>query len=438
MATSTTTLSPFVYGRPVRSDEFLNRRGDLRTILNRLRHVESTAIVGEPHIGKSSLLLKLSDEDTQQAYLGEDAYQITTCLLDLHPIGNAYTPAAFWREVLEPLKETNAETGALPLLEAAEDAGYTRRSLEKLFNHLGENSWQLAMLLDEFERLLIHPNFQDPAFFALLRSLATRTGGLSVVTTSRLSVAEMNERGRALLDAGSPFFNHAIELRLRPFDEVTVGTLLERGGPAFSPEDRRFIRRIAGRHPFLLQAMSAMLIESNGNDRQIEAAERFYDLVSYHFDDLWRTLDDRTRTAAVVLSLVEMGGRASGQRWDCDEMEKVDAFGPELRKLAERGLAEPVDENWHSDNGNLFRWRDEKWTVGTQAFAWWVGDVIISESRRVPAYDEWLAEKRYRLFLTQEQWDLLIRTARAIPTSAVRGIGGLARSLFEELLRKRS
>ena len=107
MATSTTTLSPFVYGRPVRSDEFLNRRGDLRTILNRLRHVESTAIVGEPHIGKSSLLLKLSDEDTQQAYLGEDAYQITTCLLDLHPIGNAYTPAAFWREVLEPLMFCN-------------------------------------------------------------------------------------------------------------------------------------------------------------------------------------------------------------------------------------------------------------------------------------------------------------------------------------------
>jgi hypothetical protein len=184
--------------------------------------------------------------------------------------------------------------------------------------------------------------------------------------------------------------------------------------------------------------MAAMLLETDGSDRQAEAAERFYDLVSYHFDDLWRTLDDRTRTAAVVLSLFEVGGRALGQKWDCDEIEKVDAFGPELRKLAERGLAEPADERLHSGNGNLFRWRDEKWTVGAQAFAWWVGDVIISESRRVPSYDEWLADKRYRLFLTQEQWDLLVRTARAIPTSAVRGIGGLARSLFEELLRKRS
>jgi hypothetical protein len=65
--------------------------------------------------------------------------------------------------------------------------------------------------MDEFERLLVHPNFQSPDFFALLRSLATRTGGLSLVTSSRMSVAEMNERGRGLLETGSPFFNNFIK-----------------------------------------------------------------------------------------------------------------------------------------------------------------------------------------------------------------------------------
>ena len=42
---------------------------------------------------------------------------------------------------------------------------------------------------DEFEGLLTHPNFQDAAFFALLRSLATRTRALAIVLASRLSAA---------------------------------------------------------------------------------------------------------------------------------------------------------------------------------------------------------------------------------------------------------
>jgi len=46
---------PFIYGRPVRPGEFLNREAELRTIFNRLRNGESTAVVGEPHIGKRSL-----------------------------------------------------------------------------------------------------------------------------------------------------------------------------------------------------------------------------------------------------------------------------------------------------------------------------------------------------------------------------------------------
>jgi hypothetical protein len=440
MATDSSTLSPFIYGRPVRHDEFLDRKDELRTICNRLRHTESTAIVGEPHIGKSSLILKLMEEETQQAYLADEADNTISCLLDLHPIGSSYTPIAFWQEVLEPLDELEPssskkapESGLPALLKQARDAGYTRRTLEKLFNHLGEKGRRLALLLDEFERLLIHPNFQDPSFFALMRSLATRTGGLAMITTSRLSVAEMNERGRVLLETGSPFFNHTIEMRLHPFDKVTIGTLLDRAGQAFSPEDRRFIRRVAGRHPFLLQAMAAVLLETSGDDRYEVAAERFYERTSSHFDDLWRTLDDRTRTAAVILSLMELGGRALGDRFAYGEIEQADSFGPELRKLEERGLADMAGEGWQFDIEHLLLWQGEQWTVGTQAFVWWVRDVIITESRRVPAYDEWLANKRYTFLLTQQQWDLLVNTVRDLPQWAVRGVAGLARSLVQEL-----
>ena len=82
------TVSPFIYGRPVRPGEFLNRKPELRTIFNRLRNGESTAVVGEPHIGKTSLLLQLADPATRRVYLGDDARCLVVSPLDLHPIGS--------------------------------------------------------------------------------------------------------------------------------------------------------------------------------------------------------------------------------------------------------------------------------------------------------------------------------------------------------------
>jgi hypothetical protein len=431
--------TPFVYGRPVRPDEFVGRDHELRTIFNRLRNCESTAVVGEPHIGKTSLLLKLTDERTQKIHFGDDAQRLLVNLLDLHYIGNDYTPAAFWADALYTLCKHSdySSTSAITRLEQPAQTGYTPRHLELLFKRLADDGQQLVLLLDEFERLLVHPNFQDPTFFGLLRSLATRTGGLAFVIASRLSVAEMNERGQVLQAVtGSPFFNNMVNMPLGPFDERSAEKLLDQAGDALSPGDRRFVRRVAGRHPFLLQAMAATLLETSGDDRWACAAERFYEQIAFHFDDLWRALDDRTRTTAVILCLIELGGRAVGREFSCGEIERVDAFGPELRKLAKRGLAEQVGEGSQFDYDHLLLWQEERWTVGAQAFAWWVRDVVVTGIHQVPAYDEWLDNRAYRFLVTQEQWDRLVNAVRGAPGWALRDVGGLAQALFEELVQE--
>ncbi|NIV38117.1 MAG: hypothetical protein GWN58_54495, partial [Anaerolineae bacterium] len=101
-------------------------------------------------------------------------------------IGSDYSPAAFWKEVLEPLGKAVGDVTTAPLLKQAAECGYARRSLERLFASLGERGRKLVLMLDEFESLLGHPNFQEPGFFGLLRSLATRTGALVLITASRL------------------------------------------------------------------------------------------------------------------------------------------------------------------------------------------------------------------------------------------------------------
>ena len=247
----------------------------------------------------------------------------------------------------------------------------------------------------------------------------------------------MNECGRSLLEVGSPFFNNFIEVRLVPFDNETADALLNRAGDTFSADERRFIRRVAGRHPYLLQAMAATLLETAGNDRQVRAAKEFYNRIAFHFDDLWYTLDDYSRTAAVILSLVELGGRALGKDFAYGEIERVDAFGPELQKLAELGLAEQVGEGWQFDSRHLLLWRGQQWTVSAQAFTWWIRDVVIAGKRQVRTYDEWLERKAYRFLLTQEQWDRLVEAVRRMPDWAMRGVVGLARALIEELIGRK-
>jgi hypothetical protein len=425
--------NPFIYGRSVRRGEFLNREIELRTIFNRLRNGESMSIVGEPRIGKTSLLLKIADEESQKNYLGKDAKCLIVCPLDLHPISNDYTPVKFWTEILEPLQERPEITPiARQFIKKAVETNYTRRSLEQLFNHIGNGERKLVLLLDEFDQLLNHPHFQA-SFFALLRSLATRTGGLALVTASRLSVAEMNERGRALLDDnidyGSPFFNNMIDIHLGLFDEPTIDEFLNLAGDVFSLSDRGFIQTVAGRHPFLLQTMAAMLFEANGDSLHARAAERFYSQIVSHFDDLWYSMDDRTRTTAVIFSLFELGKPVVQQHPCYKEIEQIDAFGSELRKLVAWGLVARATENEQTS----FLWCEQHWTIETKAFAWWIYEVVISNSRRVAAYDEWLTDKQYRILLTQEQWDWLLQTIRDVTKWARSGIGVLAQTLFEEI-----
>lgn len=407
--------TPFIYDRPVRGEEFLNRELELLIIFNRLRHGASTVISGYPRIGKTSLLLKLTNSTTQRKYLGDEVHQFLFVFLDLRVISTDCTPSTFWEKALKPLQTCPPHATIAHLAEQAATANYSSRSLKRLFNRLGQQGARLVLLLDQFEWVLTHPNFKGPAFFGLLRSLATVTRGLAIVAATRLRVSEMNQKTWGL--KGSSLFNYMTQVRLRPFDEKTVDLLLDRGD--FEPSARAFIRRMAGRHPFMLQFMADTLLSTS--DIQT-TSERFYKGVAFHFDELWYRFSNRTRSALIILSLLELG--SGGETFNYEEMEQADIFGPDLPRLAYMGLADQVGLGWSVLGQNALVWRGERWSVSTQAFLWWVWDVVIAQSRRVLTYNEWLYHKRYRTLLTEAQWEELVstvRNARQFPKVDVRG-----------------
>ena len=96
-------LNPFLYGKPVPPARFVGRRDAVRTLFSRLYNGESTAIVGEPHIGKSSLLRYVMDDDVRAQWLDNVAPNHFFPEIDYHMLPRSHTPADFWRQALAAL-----------------------------------------------------------------------------------------------------------------------------------------------------------------------------------------------------------------------------------------------------------------------------------------------------------------------------------------------
>lgn len=421
----------FIVGRPIRGGEnFVNRQSELSAIFNRITNGDSVAVVGPPRIGKSSVLKQIQYPVTQRQYLSSEADNLVVVFLDLLSVGADYDSRQFWAEVIRPLRKHPPSPEIIKQIEEAEKHEYGRLYMEDLFDCLHEEGKVLVLLLDEFDRLLVHPNFQEHAFYALLRSLSTHSGSLVCVTATRVSVSYMEAIGRRLLDAGSPVFNHLWTVNLRPFDSAAVQTLINQAVPIFEKEVA-FVRNMGGGHPFLLQAVLSCIEGAEGLDRCSAAAQRFYDHVSSQFDDLWTHMDDGTRTTAVILTLVHMGGSALGKDYAFKEIGQVERFGPYLKQLEDLGLAQRAVKGWSLDWENAMIWQGDRWVISSEAFCWWVRDVIIAEVRKPRGYDQWLEGKAYRTFMTQEQWDGLVKNVRSMPEWVGQSIATLATAVFD-------
>jgi hypothetical protein len=441
-------LNPFIYGKPVPSDKHIGHRREVRTLFSRLRNGECTAVVGEPHIGKSSLLRYIQDQKVQQKWLGQEATQYILVEMDCHILPHRFAPQDFWRQALTRVQEAAPEDEAVcQQMEVIIKNQFGCFTLEGLFRLLGQQGKHVVLLIDEFDSLLTHPNFNSAEFFGGLRSMASRTGGLQLITASRMTIAEMNRRTQEINPLGSPYFNTFGEVVLRPFSEKAVIQLLDQAlegsGVQFGGDDRAYIRWLSGGHPYRVQVAASALFDAivdelEGEERYATAGEYFYERAAAHFDDLWQHLDGAARTVMVILALVELGGIAQRREFSFGEIERPQRFGPELHRLEKLGLVEKVDKGWQWDKEHLLLWQGERWRVACGGFVWWLADVAIAGTRDIPDFQQWLHDQEVRGYLlTRRQWETLRAWAGKVPTSVVSGAGELARLLLSSILKKR-
>jgi hypothetical protein len=309
--------NPFTYGNPITDlARFIGRENELTQILSRLRNdaFESSSIVGERRIGKTSLLNALGDESV----VGGRWLVVS---LDPQMLSSQARPRRFWDRVLHQLARALPEGALKTRAEALRRAEELDTfDLSDLFNDLDDAGVSVLLLLDEFERVAGNPNF-GPDFFYGLRSLAIHHR-LALVTAS---YAELSTLSHSEDVRSSPFFNIFATVHLGPFWPAEADWLFERyladTGVRFEQRERAFLATIAGTHPYYLQIGGRFLFEAYQQELPLE--ERLV-YVERHFvveakDTLahtWQHSTDEEKISLLVLALLSVSGDGDNARGD--------------------------------------------------------------------------------------------------------------------------
>ena len=418
--------NPFFYGNPVPPDQFVDRRRELRRITGRIvNRGQSTAVVGEPRSGKTSLLGYLAAPEACKLY-GASEKRLIFSYLDAHTLGGQLSQAQFWEYVLHPLQERAiAPEPDSPLAQAyqmSRENDFGCFVLERFLAQMALTVWRLVLMLDEFDVLLHHPILNCAEFFGGLRTLASRSrGALALVIASRHPLTALNNETQEFNRTGSPYFNFLDEITLGPWPVKDIAKLLRRAEGRFTTKDRRFIAEVAGGHSYLLQVAAYELWEAyeegkrDPNRRRQQAGQKLYDEAARILGDTWRLWSPATRKAFTAVALADIPRLLEKREFHVKRLLRdMRDFGPEMRSLTKQGF---VAEDESTPGG---------WRVRPQAFLWWLADELVRTVRRETPFEEWLQKQEFGVLLTRGEKEQL--------SKAVRAVGGLLKDGAKTLI----
>ena len=393
--------NPFTYGNPISDPRrFFGRAREVEQIFGRLRNeeFESSSVVGDRRIGKTSLLNYLADPGVRAAHgLGPEHYNFV--YVDLQMLDEAMGPEQLWRRLLVLMRRHCADDGISAVLAALE--GRERLDtfdLDELFQEVDDKGQHVVFLLDEFERVTENPNF-GPDFYYGLRSLVIHHR-VALVTSSRLELIELCHSEAV---KSSPFFNIFANINLRLFFfadcQLMVSRSLSGTAVRFSEPEMEQLLDLAGLHPFFLQAACCLLYEAHqmGFDdsaRKDFLARNFRAEAIPHIVDYWDKSGDYEKIVLTAAALLERIVKPT-QGFSLEELQKVFSRGGScVERLEKRGLLMPCDARYR-----LF----------SSVLGPWILNQIAAELSEEQSYHEWLAENSRAVERITGKHDRLLR-----------------------------
>lgn len=416
------TVSPFVYGCAVEPKEFIGREREVRLLFSRLSSRKSIAIIGQPHIGKTSFFKYIMDEQMRQNICGDQFKQCLFSYLDAQLLSKIDEQTKFWEEALKPLtdrlkKQTSDERELKSVYKVVQKNQFGNFVLEQLFNKLHTTGLKLILLLDEFDVFLSYPKFHSAEFYGGLRSLASRCAGFTLVIASRRNREQLTEMTQEINPYSSPYFNIFSEIRLGAFSEKDTIKLLSRIGDRFTQNDHQFIRIVTGMDPYLLQVAADKLWEAQeeglkGFDCHLAAGREIYNQTKEHFAETWKSWSVATRKAVTVVALAQIPFLLSDHKFRTGKLiENLNDYSTELETLEASGIVAKEDTG--------------EWNVTQGAFLWWLANELRSNLRDETDFKTWLQNQKINIMLTKQEQEKMRNAIKKVLQVIEKGVTAL-------------
>ena len=385
--------NPFSYGNAISDPErFIGRRREIEQLHSRLHNAEfeSSAIVGERRVGKTSLLKYLAQPETI-IQAGFSAGEYLFVYIDLQIIGPNKTPSDFWQRVLRSLKYRITDKDLKDLIdEVCEEEAIDAFILDDLFTMVDDLGLHVVLLLDEFERVTQNPAF-DVDFFSGLRATAIHHN-LALIPSSRRELIELTH-SKEVQD--SPFFNIFSNVTLKLFSEAEarelLGTYLTGHRVHFTEQEIVYLLEAAGPHPYFLQMLGYHLYEAHRDGLEPEARrqyieEKFYEGTGPMFSVYWEYSPPYQRIMLVVLALRALA------RADFNEGDTLDDL-KQFYQRAERTLSSLEKRSLILDDDAV----PNRYRPFSVVFCRWIADDLVAHTGDSNVWLQWQQDNRDQL-----------------------------------------
>jgi len=246
--------NPYSISVPVTTDKmFFGREEELAFLQARLKEMQSTAVIGLRHMGKSSLLLHLCRHAPSPDYL--------MAYVDMRD-GRFHTVAGLLNGVLRQWERAVAaeikQGRMLPgrnyqaLGQALTPNAADVRQFAERARQLRQSGYRPVVCLDEFALLAQRPSIFDDAFLNIWHALAANQY-LALVTASTQPLTHLLKQNGLRMEFGKSLAMRPLGL-LSPSAAASLLTEPARQFGVETPESGvKFMLDRCGRHPFFLQ-----------------------------------------------------------------------------------------------------------------------------------------------------------------------------------------
>jgi hypothetical protein len=356
-------MNPFTFGNPIKEPaRFYGRKAEIRQILNRLLSSahESTSIVGERRIGKTSLLLYLAHPKVAES-LGLTPDKFCLVYVDFQGLTDI-TPKRFWQRVLKKMARSVCDSSLVPAIQKlSEQEAFDLFDLEDLFQVVMDKGLTTVLFMDEFEYVTQNPNFKSN-FFGGLRTLAIHNG-VALIPSTRRELVDLCYSDEI---KGSPFFNIFANVVLRPFIRPEVDELLEgystQGEAPLTPGERDLIWSLGGGYPFFVQMAGYYFIEGKAQGLSGETLEKYvannYDQqADAHYTYLWSHCSESEKITLLTILTLGLQKPSKKTITNLENLVRIRARTPQdLVALGKRGMIEERESIYTLFSASLARW----------------------------------------------------------------------------------